>query len=316
MLREHSKRHYMLTFSIGLGLAVVAAVLVPSKIAAVCNFGDCTVPNGYCSGGICDNPWEFQDQYYDQDCDGGLTLCEHDICWFFDYVQGTCPESVSCFNSDKWFCNGQGATCEELCRGNPSCICDCMGGTMDEGGACTFSPLIVNLRSNTSNDQLTPAQDGVFFDINADGARDHVAWTKPNEPVGFLALDRNANGIVDDGSELFGTATIKRDGTRALNGFEALADFDENGDARIDSSDAAYDRLLVWVDANHDGHSQPFELQTLSQAGIVSISTQYKESERIDRYGNRYRFAGSAFFSKMGPEIEHRLFDVFLQRTQ
>jgi hypothetical protein len=187
---------------------------------------------------------------------------------------------------------------------------------MDEGGACTFSPLIVNLRSNTSNDQLTSAQDGVFFDINADGARDHVAWTKPNEPVGFLALDRNANGIIDESSELFGTATTKRDGTRALNGFDALADFDDNVDARIDSRDSACDRLLVWVDANHDGQSQPFELQTLSRAGIMSISTRYTESERTDRFGNRYRFAGSAFFSKFGPEIEHRLFDVFLQRAQ
>src|SRR5262245_26889770 len=77
-----------------------------------------------------------------------------------------------------------------------------------------------------------------------------ASGTSQDSAVALLALDRNDNGVIDDGSELFGTATRKRDGTLAKNGFDALAEFDLNGDGKIDERDAVYSRLRLWIDAN------------------------------------------------------------------
>jgi hypothetical protein len=86
----------------------------------------------------------------------------------------------------------------------------------------------------------------------------------------MLALDRNADGAINDISELFGSAT------RA--GFDHLSDHDENGDNRIDANDAVFDALRVWVDANGDGKTDPGELKTLDELGIASISIAAKDA--------------------------------------
>ena len=88
------------------------------------------------------------------------------------------------------------------------------------------SPILISLRNNSRNYRLTSAVDGVPFDIDADGVLDQVAWTSTDSDVAFLVLDRNDNGVIDDGSELFGTATRKRDGSLAADGFDALLDLD------------------------------------------------------------------------------------------
>jgi len=125
-----------------------------------------------------------------------------------------------------------------------------------------------------------------------------MSWTDRSE--GLLALDRNGNGRIDDGSELFGNATRLSGGSRASNGYLALAELDSpifggNGDGHIDSTDAVYSSLRLWVDRNHDGISQPEELMTLTQAGIERIGLEYRRSPRTDRYGNRFRFVGRAW---------------------
>lgn len=111
---------------------------------------------------------------------------------------------------------------------DPVTVCTESGGwwdtSMDPPG-CAYSPILINLRAATSDgDHLTSAEHGVWFDINATGQPKRVAWTKRNDDVAFLVLDRNGNGVIDDGTELFGTATVRSDGTRALNGFDALLD--------------------------------------------------------------------------------------------
>jgi hypothetical protein len=100
-----------------------------------------------------------------------------------------------------------------------------------------------------------------------------------------LAIDLNGNGSIDDGGELFGEASLLPDGTRARDGFEALRAVDGNGDGVIDSRDAVFDHLRVWVDADHDGVSQPGELLTLRQAGVASIQTGGEASTATD-HGN------------------------------
>ena len=158
------------------------------------------------------------------------------------------------------------------------------------------SPIIVDTRGEGV--RLTSAADGVGFDIRADGHPIQIAWTATGSGNGFLALDRNHNGTIDDGSELFGNFTAQPK-SPTPNGFLALAEFDKtenggNGDGIIDEHDAVYSHLVIWIDENHDGISQPAELHTLPELGIYSLSLQYKESRRTDEFGNLFRYRAKA----------------------
>jgi len=102
----------------------------------------------------------------------------------------------------------------------------------------------------------------------------------------WLVQDRNENGLIDDGSELFGNAALLRSGAPAENGYQLLAELDQNGDLIFDAADPDFARLRVWGDANRNGLSEPSELATLDGAGIESISLDYRSSHRRDRWGN------------------------------
>ena len=116
----------------------------------------------------------------------------------------------------------------------------------------------------------------VGFDFYGDGSKPLLDWLKA--PAGLLALDLNGNGTIDDGGELFGTSTkIAATGQYADNGFAALAQYDQNGNGRIEAVDAVYAKLQVWVDADEDGVSQPSELTSLAAAGVTSISLKRQE---------------------------------------
>ncbi len=105
------------------------------------------------------------------------------------------------------------------------------------------------------------------FDINADGALDQMAWTTGED--GILALDINGNGAIDNGAEIFSPYFAGGDFASSL---AALASLDSNGDGVMDASDAAFAKLKVWQDVNHDGISQASELTGLAAKGITSIS--------------------------------------------
>ncbi|MCL2658356.1 MAG: hypothetical protein FWD62_13290 [Betaproteobacteria bacterium] len=110
----------------------------------------------------------------------------------------------------------------------------------------------------------------VLFDHNGDGIRTGTGWLKGDD--GFLVLDRNGNGVIDNGGELFGVDTIKSNGQRATDGFDALRDLDSNGDGIFDANDEQFSNVRVWRDLNQDGISQANELFTLEQLGIASIN--------------------------------------------
>ena len=112
---------------------------------------------------------------------------------------------------------------------------------------------------------------GVQFDLRADGQALHTGWVAKGD--GLLALDRNGDGVINDGGELFGKATRLAGGAKASDGYAALSELDSNGDGVISSADAAYGALRVWVDGNSDGVSQADELKTLAQLRIASIAT-------------------------------------------
>jgi hypothetical protein len=154
------------------------------------------------------------------------------------------------------------------------------------------TPIIIDTRGNGVD--LTNAQGGVDFDINNDGHADRLSWTQAGGDDAFLALDRNGNGVVDSGIELFGNFT-PQPFTSSPNGFLALAEYDHlaqggNGDRVIDNRDTVFNGLRLWQDLNHNGISEPGELRSLAASSISSIELDYRESQRQDRYGNTFRY--------------------------
>ena len=149
------------------------------------------------------------------------------------------------------------------------------------------SPIVVSLRGAY---HLTSIRDGVMFDIDADGKEERVSWTAAGSELGFLALDRNRNGRIDNGAELFGDAI-------AENGWVALAGLDGNGDEVIDGSDAAWGALLLWYDVDHDGRSDAGELVKVADTEIRAVATRYRWSGRKDPFGNTFRYAADVTLS-------------------
>lgn len=145
--------------------------------------------------------------------------------------------------------------------------------------------------------ELGSLAQAVSFDIDADGDRELLTWTAAGASDALLALDRNGNGTIDDGAELFGWATPLATGARAQVGYAALAELDANADGLVDANDPAFARLRAWTDANHDGISQAAELQTLAHAGVVGLEYAYTESGRRDQDGNLLRYRARAFES-------------------
>jgi hypothetical protein len=153
------------------------------------------------------------------------------------------------------------------------------------------SPVIIDVSGKGFS--LTSAQGGVLFDITGTGHPIQIAWTAPGADNAFLCLP-DINGKCNDGKNLFGNFTPQPK-SATPNGFAALAVYDlpsngGNGDGVIDARDAVFASLRLWIDANHDGISQPEELHTLPSLGAKSISLTYKLDRRTDQYGNVFRY--------------------------
>ncbi len=152
---------------------------------------------------------------------------------------------------------------------------------IDNLGYPTFCPLAVSFDGAPVQLQPTRAAD---FDLGAPFACAEVDWPSADTP--WLVLDRDANGTIDDGRELFGAATRLPDGTLARNGFEALAPLDGDGDGRITSADPAWSSLRLWADLDGDRVSDPGELSRLDDAGIVALDLDDEARPRCDARGN------------------------------
>jgi hypothetical protein len=184
--------------------------------------------------------------------------------------------------------------------------------------ASTCCPLIVD--TSGRGYKLTSADRGVWFDINADGSPEAISWTDPSRDVAFLAFDRNGNGVIDHGEELFGNMTPLPAGSqepRAEHGFDALASLEHEShgvsvrDGVIDARDAGYHKLLFWKDTSHDGLSQPSEIQAASAAGLIAIETRFRESKRRDEYGNEYRLRGISWWQRNNRLHARFFYDVW-----
>jgi hypothetical protein len=177
-----------------------------------------------------------------------------------------------------------------------------------------YSPLALALEGRGV--RLTDAAGGVDFDITGTGVVQRVAWTLPGTGSCWLTLDRNGNGRIDNGTELFGTFTPQpEDGER--NGFKALSVYDRphaggNADSFIDARDEVFSELRVWCDTSHDGISDPSELIGLSAAGIGRIALDYREAQRRDQHGNLFRYRAKIFGDHQG-KLHPWIWDVYLK---
>jgi hypothetical protein len=199
-------------------------------------------------------------------------------------------------------------------------LCSFVLCLLAQGAWAQCSPIVID--THKDGIRLGPAGRSVAFDVNADGFPDTVQWVRPGGDEAFLVLDRNRNGVVDDGSELFGVGTPLFEGNNAPNGFVGLAQYDQpllggNDDGVISRADAVWPQLSLWVDSNADGVSTRNEIRRPESLGLTSFGIIPRVRRYIDPAGNSlpyWAWAGTTgrpartmmvdvYFLQLGPEV-------------
>lgn len=169
---------------------------------------------------------------------------------------------------------------------------------------CCGSPIAVKLSNGPWS--LTGTDDSVRIDLTGGGV-EAFAWSARDSDIAFVVYDANNNGAVDNGAEMFGTW-----GGR-ISGFEALAEFDENGDGILSAGDEhAWPALQLWVDRNHNGRSESEEISGISTSPIEWLDLDYRMTDREDQHGNKFKYVALAGFRDGG---RRPYYDLFFRRV-
>lgn len=189
--------------------------------------------------------------------------------------------------------------------------CDCVPYT---------SPIVVDIKGNGFD--LTDGAGGTTFNLNNVGGKEKLAWTRSKSDDAWLVLDRDGNGTIDDGTELFGDVTPQSEpaATEKKNGFRALAEYDQiakggNADGQIDANDSVFSKLRLWQDVNHNGLTDPGELHTLPELNLAGLELDYKLSKKTDKNGNEFAFRAKVKDAK-GQDLGRWAWDVYLVRPK
>jgi hypothetical protein len=136
------------------------------------------------------------------------------------------------------------------------------------------TPIVLDL--GTSGVHTTAAAQGVNFDLSATGTAGKVGWVADGSAL--LARDINGDGVINNGTELFGAATVLANGQRAGNGYIAMAALDSNHDGKLSALDDKFSELKLWVDANHNGVTDSGELKALADMGVLEINLDFSKT--------------------------------------
>lgn len=261
--------------------------------------------------------WVDQDDFLD-DCAAVAAAAYVGVSLFGDgaFLSGQCE------HCNQWACNQGGGFYDE-----EQCIRLCWPGLDRDncdlfpmGPDCPICPIGLDLQGNGL--KLTGPNPAVYFDLNGDGTLNHTSWTRVQTKDGFLVWDRNQNGKIDDGREMFGNYTpLLLSFAVPRHGYEALEEFDSftlggNGDSLIDSHDQIFEHLQIWLDENRDAVTQEGELKSLSELGVNAISLSYYRDDQTDQWGNVFRWWSPIYFEDGSISMSTDVFFVRLPSNE
>lgn len=254
---------------------------------------------------------------------------------FWNFTNGTCggsPAIGNCgggadfgnyFSTGCWTGLGLfgGSLCDRSSQFKSKCFqydgdydsqyCVCSGC-----GSCGGSPILIDVPGGF---ELTDVVNGVRFDLNGNGTADSLSWTSATSTAAWLVMDRNRDGGINSGKELFGNYTVQTESPIGAepNGFIALAEYDKpehggNSDSAISQNDDVFLKLRLWRDVNHNGLSDVGEVHGLWEYGIEKISLEYKESRHRDKYGNEFRYRAKVTGAD-DTKLSRWAYDVYLR---
>ena len=199
---------------------------------------------------------------------------------------------------------------EAACQLDPNCNPDAPCGPF----CC---PIIIDFDGG----EIALSAGPVTFDIDGNGTAEDLTWLAEDTGDFILALDRNKNGLIDDGKELFGSGTPLNDGYISPHGFAAIEELDNpayggNGDGFLNAADRDFHRLLLWNDRNMNAVSESWEIHKASSQGLVSIDLRFFSSRRTDVHGNQLKFFAPAMILRGQNLVRTWAIDVFFKKLE
>ena len=176
------------------------------------------------------------------------------------------------------------------------------------------SAIFISVDPKLDSVRLTSPAAGVSFDIDGDGDLEQVAWTEPGAAVALLAIDRNGDGRITTGAELFGSFSVPRAGSGPNALIETFKATDAPLSGAVQHGHKLYEQLLLWVDENHNGNSEESELRPVKEV-FTAIGLGFVKQHRLDQHGNIVRYMGWAELRTEGTE-QGRAKDVGEERQR